>query len=73
MPWQTYKNQIKKETNAFLEATLLLAVLFDDGDDQNQEEGNRGKVGEMECDEGEIGEEEMYEVCEVLTVALLHI
>ena len=32
-----------------------------------------GKVGEMECDEGEIGEEEVYEVCEVLTVALPHI
>ena len=71
MPRQTYKNQIQKDTNAFLEATLLLAVLFDG--DENQERGNMGKVGEMECDEGEIGEEEVYEVCEVLTVALPHI
>ena len=72
MPRQRYKNHIQKDTNTFLEATLLLAVLFDD-DDENQEKGNMDKVGEMECDDGEIGEEEVYEICEVLTVALPHI
>jgi len=40
MPGQTYKNQIQKDTNAFLEATLLQSQVFDDDDDQDQEKRN---------------------------------
>jgi len=72
MPRQTYKNQIQKDTNAFLEATLLQSLLFDDDDDQDQEQGNRGDISKIECDEG-IVEEEINEVCEALAVALPHI
>jgi len=72
MPRQTYKNQIQKDTNAFLEATLLQSLLFDDDDDQDLEKRTRGDISKIECDEG-IAEEEIYEGCEALAVALPHI
>jgi len=44
MTRQTYKNQIQKDTNAFLEATLLQSQVFDDDDDQDQEKRNIGDI-----------------------------
>jgi len=44
MPRQTYKNQIQKDTNAFLEVTLLQSLVFDDDDDQDQEKRNIGDI-----------------------------
>jgi len=72
MPRQTYKNQIQKETNALVEAALLQSLILDD-DELNPEGRNAGGIGVIDEDEGQIAEEEIYEVCEVLAVALPHI
>jgi len=70
---QTYKNWFQKETNSFLEATLLQSVLFDDDDNVDQERRNIGEIGIIQCNGKEMVEEEIYEVCEALAVALPHI
>ena len=44
MPRQTYKNQIQKDTNGFLEVTLLQSLVFDDDYDQDQEKRNIGEI-----------------------------
>jgi len=73
MPRQTYKNRIQKDTNSFLDATLLLSVLFDDDDNADHNRRNIGEIGIIQCNEEEMVEEDIYEVCEALAVALPHI
>jgi hypothetical protein len=72
MPRQTYKIQIQKDTNTLLEESLLQSLLFDD-DELNQEKPDAGEIDIVDGEEGGIAEEEIYEICEVLAVALPHI